>query len=211
MRISKLYLVVCGAALCAGVIAARAGDNPAQAAARAALEAKMRQMSNPPAMNNTPAPAPAKPAKQAQPAPAAVTPSAAHPAPASGSNQGWFGNVPPPSGSRIMLPESQATAESKTTVSNPAAERKEEHPQPVKTVRARPQAPAQRPVYTERRENPNAQYPGKSFGFKPIEAPPLPITQSQQEQLRELLQKYEANDITPEQYQTERARILHER
>jgi hypothetical protein len=48
------------------------------------------------------------------------------------------------------------------------------------------------------------------LGLKPIVAPPLPITSAQQAELQALLEKYEANAITPEQYQTERAKILAE-
>jgi len=46
------------------------------------------------------------------------------------------------------------------------------------------------------------------LGLKPIVAPPLPITSAQQAELQALLEKYEANAITPEQYQVERAKIL---
>jgi hypothetical protein len=44
--------------------------------------------------------------------------------------------------------------------------------------------------------------------FKPLEAPPLPITATQKQQLDELLRKYRADEITPQQYHEERARIL---
>jgi hypothetical protein len=39
-------------------------------------------------------------------------------------------------------------------------------------------------------------------------APPLPISASQQQQLQALLQQYEANQITPVQYQAQRQKIL---
>ena len=54
----------------------------------------------------------------------------------------------------------------------------------------------------------NAIYPGKELGLKPIEAPPLPITAAQEAQLQALLAKYKANQITPEEYQKQRAEIL---
>lgn len=41
-------------------------------------------------------------------------------------------------------------------------------------------------------------------------APPLPITAAQQAQLQELLAKYMANEISPEEYHTQRAAILGE-
>jgi hypothetical protein len=53
-------------------------------------------------------------------------------------------------------------------------------------------------------------WPGKNLGFKPIEPPPPPVTPEQEAQLHALLQQYLANQITPEQYQAERAKILGE-
>jgi flagellum-specific peptidoglycan hydrolase FlgJ len=46
--------------------------------------------------------------------------------------------------------------------------------------------------------------------FKPIERPALPISADKAERLTELLRKYRADEITPEQYQKERAKILAE-
>jgi hypothetical protein len=50
----------------------------------------------------------------------------------------------------------------------------------------------------------------KPAAFKPIERPPLPISADKAQRLTELLRKYKADDITPEQYQKERAKILAE-
>jgi hypothetical protein len=44
--------------------------------------------------------------------------------------------------------------------------------------------------------------------FEQITAPPLPISQQQQAELQSLLSQYLANQITPAQYQEQRARIL---
>jgi len=41
-------------------------------------------------------------------------------------------------------------------------------------------------------------------------APPLPISPSKEAQLQSLLQQYKSDQITPEQYQIERAKILAE-
>ena len=54
----------------------------------------------------------------------------------------------------------------------------------------------------------NAFSPGKELGLKPIVAPPLPITAAQEAQLQSLLAKYKANEITPAEYQRQRAEIL---
>ncbi|HLH55465.1 MAG TPA: hypothetical protein VKY92_17820 [Verrucomicrobiae bacterium] len=44
--------------------------------------------------------------------------------------------------------------------------------------------------------------------FPPLEGPPLPISSDKQQRLYELLQRYKADQVTPEQYQAERAKIL---
>lgn len=54
----------------------------------------------------------------------------------------------------------------------------------------------------------NAIFPGKELGLKPIEAPLLPVSATQQAQLQALLTKYKANQITPEEYHNQRAEIL---
>jgi len=56
----------------------------------------------------------------------------------------------------------------------------------------------------------NPNYPGKDLGFKPVQAPPIPVTPEQEAQLHALLQRYIANQITPDQYQAERAKIMAE-
>jgi hypothetical protein len=44
--------------------------------------------------------------------------------------------------------------------------------------------------------------------FQPIQAPPAKLSADKQQKLAELLHRYEADEITPEEYQTERAKIL---
>jgi len=44
--------------------------------------------------------------------------------------------------------------------------------------------------------------------FPPLEGPPLPISSDQHQKLYQLLQRYRADQVTPEQYQAERAKIL---
>jgi hypothetical protein len=46
--------------------------------------------------------------------------------------------------------------------------------------------------------------------FPAIEAPPLPISADKQGRLNELLRKYRNDEISPEQYHTDRAKILAE-
>jgi hypothetical protein len=53
MRIPKFLLAVCAATVCASFISLRADDNPAQAAARAAVEQKMRELDAQSSQTNT--------------------------------------------------------------------------------------------------------------------------------------------------------------
>ncbi|HTL17706.1 MAG TPA: hypothetical protein VL793_10740, partial [Patescibacteria group bacterium] len=46
------------------------------------------------------------------------------------------------------------------------------------------------------------------YNFQPLEGPPLPISSEKHQRLNELLQRYKADQVTPEQYQAERAKIL---
>jgi len=55
-----------------------------------------------------------------------------------------------------------------------------------------------------------AQAEKKPAAFKPIERPPAPISADKDQRLTELLRKYKADEITPDQYQKERAKILAE-
>jgi hypothetical protein len=54
MKISKLLCTLCALTFCAGFISVQAQDNPAQAAARAALDAKFQAAGTPPSANATP-------------------------------------------------------------------------------------------------------------------------------------------------------------
>jgi hypothetical protein len=46
--------------------------------------------------------------------------------------------------------------------------------------------------------------------FQPLPAPESPLTADKRQRLAVLLQKYKADQITPEQYHAERAKILNE-
>jgi hypothetical protein len=50
----------------------------------------------------------------------------------------------------------------------------------------------------------------KGSTIQPMESPPLPISSDKEQRLQELLKKYKADQLTPEQYQKERAKILAE-
>jgi hypothetical protein len=57
---------------------------------------------------------------------------------------------------------------------------------------------------------PAAKAAAGGLGLKPIVAPPLPISAAKQSQLKDLLDLYEANRISPVEYQKQRAAILAE-
>jgi hypothetical protein len=46
------------------------------------------------------------------------------------------------------------------------------------------------------------------LGLKPIQAPPPPVTPQQDAALQALLKRYIADQISPDEYQVERAKIL---
>lgn len=70
-------------------------------------------------------------------------------------------------------------------------------------------APAPQPVLTPA-PSPATSLPSMSppETETQLTAPPLPISQEKQEELQELLQRYIANQVTPAQYQEERAKII---
>jgi len=54
----------------------------------------------------------------------------------------------------------------------------------------------------------SAKIPTGELGLKEIEAPLLPVTANQHAQLLDLLAKYKANQVSPEEYFKRRAEIL---
>jgi hypothetical protein len=78
-------------------------------------------------------------------------------------------------------------------------------PPPVAAPVAAPMvAPVVKPVPAD------AGNVGKNLGFQPVEAPPPPISAQKQAELKDLLAKYMANQVTPEEYHKARAAILAE-
>jgi hypothetical protein len=261
MRISKLLSAVCAAAFFAGILAVRAQDTPAQAAARAMLMQKMSDLDtqqNQPT-NATPAPPPVTPAPaETQPAPAVTAVPESTPTPAvavapvqtpepaatpvqPADNSGLFTPVPPPSN-----PDAQAGVQAalqqqlSETNQQPAAMPPPppivvtasgvEQPQAVPPTNAAPvpsadKSGASRPAPKVAAAHPakpvasgaapvvnpppvNMSYAGKSLGLQQITAPPPPVSAQKEAALQALLARYMADQITPEEYQKERAAIL---
>ncbi len=224
MQISKLLSAVCVAAFCASCIAVRAQDTPAQAAARAALMGKMNELGAQPAQPAPPpvavTPSDATRVKPSQPTNVVVVPPPtvharpAVPAPA----------TKPASGTEIVqtMPvasDAEAQAKAKAALEQKMTELNQQNwatpavtsappTQPVVTNAVKSTPPAAPPVVMPPPNPINPNYPGRELGLKPIVAPPLPIPPAKQAQLQGLLERYKSDQITPEQYQTERAKIL---
>ncbi len=168
-------------------ISSGAADNAAQAKARQALE-KMYQTIDAQAASAAGSQAVASDsettarARQALRAKMAEIDAAALTQPAPG-----FSAVPAPSGQDAKIDESRAAlrnqmrsiAEQEAVV-KPAGEKAVATPAPLKGL---------------------GQY-------EKLEAPAVPFSPEQQQKLSELLRKYRADEISPEQYHAERARII---
>jgi hypothetical protein len=80
-------------------------------------------------------------------------------------------------------------------------------PAPAPAVAAAP-APQNEPAPPAEPKKPKQPAPRAASGFEPIAAPPLPISAEKQQKLTELNRRYFADEITPDQYHLERAKIL---
>jgi hypothetical protein len=126
---------------------------------------------------------------------------------ASSADNSGFTPVPPPSN-----PGSQAAA-AQTALRQNKSEPNQQAvatPQPpvVATPPAKPAAPAAAPAVKP--PPADSGYAGKSLGFKPVEAPTPPVSAQKVAELQALLAKYMANQVSPDEYQKERAAILAE-
>jgi hypothetical protein len=68
--------------------------------------------------------------------------------------------------------------------------------------------PEPKPELAKPTAKPAKMEPPNASQFKPVEAPALPMNMDKQSRLAELLRKYRADEITPEQYHAERAKVL---
>jgi hypothetical protein len=157
----------------------QAGDNAAQAEARAALAKTMADMGTP--LNQTQTTTPVAPVAAA-PAPAPV-PAVAPVAPV----------VTPVDTTPVdpLTGDSAAQAEARAAL----ARKMTDLGTPMNQTAA-----ATAPVVTK-----NGQVLPQPV---PIVAPPLPISLAKEEKLKALLSRYMADQVTPEQYQAQRAAIL---
>jgi hypothetical protein len=179
------------------------GDNPAQAAARAALMEKLNGPSSTtiqtPTSAMTPAPSGDNPAQ-----------AAARTALMEKMNVPDAANSQPPL--TIVTTPSNATpptSPSPKPVTVPDNATQEKMDAARKAAQA--DATAQAEARAQAQQAAKAQKPATKtdvLGLPAIPAPALPISAAKQEQLEALLAKYKADQITPEEYQTQRAAIL---
>jgi hypothetical protein len=131
-----------------------------------------------------PAPEPAAPVATTPAAPASVKPIQPEPTPV----------VTAPSSE----PSNVATAPAATP--QPVAKA----PKPTK-----PKKTEQQQMASQKPKSKSAPInPATPSVYKPLEGPPPPVSADKQQRLHELLGRYQADQLTPEQYHQERAKIL---
>lgn len=207
MRISTSLSWVCAATLVLGGLTAWADpDTEAQAKAREALRKALQQPSPAPLAPTPAAPAPAAPVSPAAPiapgAPAPVVPAAAAaPVSPAAPESGSYGTI-------VMPPR----ADPETIEKAREAMRQKMQETAVAEAEAAKAVNATKPVAEAEPKSakPKAKVETKSPAseLKPLEGPASPLPASKEAQLAELLQLYKAEKVTPQEYHTQRAKIL---
>ena len=217
MQIPKIAFVICALAL--ATTGESAPDNSDQAAARAALVAKLFDLSADAATTNSYTRQPGNPA------PAARTPPMADPAfttttvvkPAIKLDNGVMHPVTKMA-APVYLP-SPAEADSNFRILHtPRMEVQNPPMNWTKNSGTTFTAPAAKPVvrpkttdgaYTLKHSTGVSQPTVKAGSeFAPVVAPALPLASAKQQQLLDLLSKYKADQISPEEYHRQRAVIM---
>lgn len=154
-------------------------------------------------------------------APTAATPvdtmPSSTPAPAPMTSEPEFSPVPPPSGGATIavtpqpsvapavIPQPSAGGYSQATQ---AALSQSQTNAVVMPAPSTPPPMVSTPDQTMEETNSVNTITSKQLGLQPLQPPPAPVSAQQQEALQSLLQRYEADQITPDEYQAERAKIL---
>lgn len=180
MQISKTFLACGIAALCLAAVSARAVDSEKDARLREALRQKMSELG------------PESPAEPVKPAKVTAPKKQATPA-------------------KTMTP----AAESAPPAAVPATADDSERMREALRARMQQEAPAASaaPETTAQAvASPTQAAPPAAVNKGPVtfQAPASPVAGSKEQRLQQLLQQYKADQITPEQYHQERAKILAE-
>ena len=186
MHMPKSLLVVGVSVLCLTTFSVQAKDTAEDAKLRDAMRNKISETSPQPATPaTTVTPAPATPAKSAAPAaPAKPAPTATTAAPA----------TPPPA-----APAAVAAPTATATDSETDALRQAMHDRMAQSKTAEPVATNVKPPTKTQASN-----------YAPLTPPASPLTATKEQRLQALLDQYKADQITPEEYHKQRAKIIAE-
>jgi hypothetical protein len=220
MQFSKTLLTCGAAALCLVVTSARAVDTEADLKLREALRQKMAEVGP---ETSTTAPAPSKPAKPAKTVKAPAKPAPVAPAAPVVAAPVVVAPVaePAPVAPAVAAPAAAQPAAS-APVDEAQAERLREavrarlaqdaatQPQPQQVVTHGSDLEPTMSTTTIVAAPPAAITKPTAKAPVTLEAPALPISGSKEQRLATLLQQYKADQITPQQYHEERAKILAE-
>ena len=222
MQISKCFLVVCAATYCTVVLPLFAADTDTDAKLREAMRQKMSEL------QAQPTPQPISAAKPSSAATQTVTPrpsAVAQPTPGPSS-----ATPPPPT---VAQPKPAAPPpvnqdsidKARETLHRQMTELENQPPAAATNIPSPKMAdsqPGQKPAEAKAQETagkPLAQpkageamkKPAKAASaFTPIQVPPPAVSADKQTRLAELLRKYKADALTPEEYHKQRAKILSE-
>lgn len=215
MKIPQFPVCLCALVLGAG-LTVHADDTPAQAAARAALMQKLQSLqSGATSAPQTPPPAQTVPAATIAPAaapvvtftPAAVSaaPTAVTAAPAVVSE----GDTPAQAAARAALMQKlqtlqagSAAAPATVTVQTTPAARSA----PAAQITPAAQVAAPAPIVLSNGNSLSVQQAARVD--EPLAVPAPPISMTKEQKLAQLLQLYQADKISPEQYHQQRAAIV---
>jgi FtsZ-interacting cell division protein ZipA len=205
MQTSKFSVVICALIACAP-LTMRATDTPAQAAARAVVEAKLKELDG--------AAATATPATAAVAAPASVAPVAATEPAMKPVNQTKAEKAAAKLKAKQDAEKAAADLKAQKQAAKMEAARmeadkaaaKKQAAEKAKAERAAAKAKLTTPAPTQAAK----VDAGSDIGLKLAATPTLPIGSSKEARLQALLAKYQADQISPEDYHKQRAAILAE-
>jgi len=205
MTTSKFSVVICALIACAP-LTMRATDTPAQAAARAQVEAKLKELDG---AATTAAPAPAAVSTPATAAPVVKTEPALTPINQTKAEK---------AAAKLKAKQDAEKAAAEVKAQKEAAKReaarveaekaaaKKQAAEKAKAERAAAKAKAAAPAPVQAAK----VDAGSEIGLKPVAAPESPIGASKEARLQALLTKYQADQLSPEDYHKQRAAILAE-
>jgi hypothetical protein len=189
MQTTKFSILICAFVACAP-LTMRATDTPAQAAARAQVVEKLQELEAQNPATNPPV------APRGMMAPVVATPT---PAPTMSAPV-----ITTPAMKPVNQAELQKEAKAKAKADKAAAKLKAKQD----AERAKAEAAAQAQIQSVKPMPAPSADVGSEIGLKALTAPALPISDSKEARLQALLTKYQADQISPEEYHRQRAEIL---